>query len=337
MNEFKESYHKTGQYRNAIMRLKGSTQGLVNYSGGVKLHGTNASIIQKPDGTISFHSKNNKLASVDTLGVWVEFSDNAGFVHCMRDKINYIRELMKHVRDIYRDKEQHVQDLPVKVTGEWCGPGVQKGVGISGIENKSLFLFNVDIGGNKYPYDTELQLNYEGQDIYNLRSFRTEEVTVDLNFPQKASVEMEKLVNEYEETCPVAKQLGVLGSLTGEGLVWTPTDADLYKDTGTWFKTKGQKHSSSKVKKLVSHCPEKVKDVEEFVSYAVTPSRLEQGLQEIGLDIKNTGKFIGWVNRDIFQEESDTLTENDLTMKDVGSPISTIARGFFIKKVNETL
>lgn len=123
--------------------------------------------------------------------------------------------------------------------------------------------------------------------------------------------------------------------MIGEGLVWTPKDPELMKDTGTWFKTKGQKHSVSKVKKLVSVDPEKLEGIEKFIEYAVTQARLEQGLGEVGLDYKTIGTFIGWVNKDINKEEGDVLESNNLTMKDVGKHVATKARTWYLEELNK--
>jgi predicted restriction endonuclease len=94
---------------------------------------------------------------------------------------------------------------------------------------------------------------------------------------------------------------------------------------------KGEKHSSSKVKKLASVDVEKLNSIKDFVDYAVTESRLEQGLGEIGLDMKKTGEFLKWIKQDVFKEESDTLKENNLEMKDIGKELSNKARKWYYK------
>ena len=124
-------------------------------------------------------------------------------------------------------------------------------------------------------------------------------------------------------------------SLLGEGIVWTPCDSELVKDTGTWFKTKGKKHSVSKTKSVAPVDVEKLNSIKEFVEYSVTENRLQQGLSEVGLDQKLIGKFIGWVNKDINKEESDTLEANKLSMKDVGKFCTTKAREFYIGQLNK--
>jgi len=126
-------------------------------------------------------------------------------------------------------------------------------------------------------------------------------------------------------------------SLLGEGLVWTPASEDYCWDSGNWFKTKGKKHSVSKVKSVAAINPEKLNSIKEFVEYAVTENRLQQGLSEVGLDQKLVGQFIGWVNKDINKEEGDVLESNNLSMKEVGKYLSNKAREFYLDKLNNNL
>ena len=100
---------------------------------------------------------------------------------------------------------------------------------------------------------------------------------------------------------------------------------------------KGEKHSSSKVKKLASVDVEKLNSIKDFVDYAVTESRLQQGLTEIGLDMKKMGEFIKWISQDVFKEESDTMKENNLEMKDIGKELSNKARKWYIEQYNSAV
>lgn len=89
------------------------------------------------------------------------------------------------------------------------------------------------------------------------------------------------------------------------------------------FKCKGEKHSSSKVKKLATVDPEKMKNINDFVDYAVTENRLRQGVDEVFTsnniepDMKLTGDFIKWVKNDVFREEMDVMVESKLEARDV--------------------
>ena len=57
---------------------------------------------------------------------------------------------------------------------------------------------------------------------------------------------------------------------------WERTSLTKQKPYHCKDKVKGEKHSSSKVKKLASVDVEKLNSIKDFVDYAVTESRLEQ-------------------------------------------------------------
>ena len=346
---YENKYHSTGQFRNAVKHLKNcmSFDGFnddgsvksdyskikpVVYRGTVKLHGTNASIVVHEDESITFHSKERLLGTLEG-GELCLLGDNSEFAQTMYRRKKDLTTLIDSVRDNILNSTDI--SYPLKISGEWCGPSVQRGVGVSGIDKKSLFIFGVKSGDNWIDISGIKSLPEAG--LYNINDFPTYEVVLDPNFPDKSVIEMTKIVEDVENECPVAKSLGVEGELVGEGVVWTPLDQELRNDTGTWFKTKGQKHSVSKVKKLVSVDPEKVANVEKFIEYACTDNRLRQGVGEVGLDIITVGTFIGWVNKDINKEEGDVLEASNLSMKDVGGMIANKARHFYLTELNKNI
>lgn len=91
----------------------------------------------------------------------------------------------------------------------------------------------------------------------------------------------------------------------------------------------------SKVKTLAAVDPERLANMRAFVEYAVTEVRMEQGLDEVGLEQGKIGDFLGWINRDILKEEGDVMEANSLQMKDVGKFISNKARAWYMQKLNE--
>lgn len=348
-------FHSTGQFRNVVKNIKTSSQfkGLdeqgspiidkdspapvINYIGTVKTHGTNASIILSEDGTISFHSKNNLLGYVDTQGEFHLESDNAGFAQTMYSRMQGVDKVTEDTKDLLGDKLKY----PLKISGEWIGQGVQKGVGVSYLPQRTLIIFGVKNGETDQtikqgwlPLKLTKGICSNDHYIYNVMQFTTYELTIDFNNPEYSQNVLVDNTNKVEEECPVAKTLGVTENLIGEGIVYQPTFAEHCWDSGNWFKVKGEKHSVSKVKTLAAVCPEKLESIQKFVDYAATDNRLEQGLQEVGLDQKLVGTFIGWVNRDINKEEGDVLEANNLSMKDVGKQVSDIARKYYLDKLN---
>lgn len=70
------------------------------------------------------------------------------------------------------------------------------------------------------------------------------------------------------------------------------------------------------------------------MEYAVTENRLNQGLENVELDVTKTGDFIKWVANDILKEESDTLSENNLEWRSVAGKVANKAKEFFMQKLN---
>jgi hypothetical protein len=151
---------------------------------------------------------------------------------------------------------------------------------------------------------------------------------------------MVKITEQVESECPVGKHFGVSGC--GEGVVWIPVDLK-WKSPDHWFKVKGEKHSVSKVKTLAPVDIEAVRSLNEFVDNVVTEARLEQGLhnlineQQKPFEMTSMGDFIRWVFNDIVKEESDTIVANQFNPKQLGGPIATKSRLWFINKLNSEM
>jgi hypothetical protein len=125
----------------------------------------------------------------------------------------------------------------------------------------------------------------------------------------------------------------------GEGIVWVGH----YEGVRHVFKTKGEKHSVSKVKKIAAIDVEKVNSIREFVEYAVTENRMKQAIEELftsqGIEpaIQQMGDYLRWVMKDIAKEEADTLGENNLVLKDVGRYVSQKAKVWFQELLNKNM
>lgn len=361
------TYHSTAQFRNVVKHVQESAKykgrdengnvmldplaiaPKIDYIGTTKLHGTNGSVVLHANGTISFHSKKSLLGYVCANGELTLLSDNAEFSQTMFRRLTTVKYIMSQAAELSKDFYGEVL-YPIKVSGEWCGSGIQKSVGISYLPKKAFFIFGMKCGETDQsskrgwlPVCTTTQLtneNTEAQGVYSICSFETKRVTIDFQNPSYSQNFLVEATKAVEKVCPVSNRLqckntdGELVTL-GEGLVWTPVDASLCYNSGMSFKTKGEKHSVSKVKTLAAVNPEKLNSIKDFVDYAVTENRLEQGLTEIGKDTKLIGKFIGWVASDINKEEADTLESSNLTMKDVGKYLATKAREWYISKLHE--
>jgi hypothetical protein len=356
-------YHSTQQFRNVVRTIKEETtfshvdsDGKVvydntkrvptlDYVGTTKLHGTNASIILHEDKTISFHSKSNLLGFYRD-GEFTLMSDNAEFAQSMQRRMNGVLLVVEKACEIVGQTFGYLT-YPIKIAGEWAGSGIQNWVGISCLPHKSLFIFGLKVGectiNNNYgwlPVQELLPLQSNEHHIYSIVQFPVKEITIDFSKPEFSQNDLVLATEMVEEYCPVSEQLNTTNAKgeptrLGEGLVWTPKDRNFCRDSGKWFKTKGQKHSVSKVKSVASVSPEKLSSIKDFVEYTLTENRLEQGVQEVGLDFKTVGSFIGWINKDINKEEGDVLEANNLTMQEVGKYIADGARQFYLNKLQD--
>lgn len=339
VNHNNVKYPSTGQYRNVVRTIQQQAR-FVSYNeetkealydinkpcpvleciATVKLHGTNASLIMFKDQTIYCQSKERLLS----FGY-----DNAGFWSYMEgvDKV----ALFDHIKQVCSENNIEIK-YPIIIAGEWAGSNIQRGVAVNGLPT-FLSIFGIKIGDNWQPQEMFKDIKNHDKRIYNILDFPYWKFKIDFNKPEMYQNYMVDLVEKVEQECPVGKYFGNLG--IGEGIVVKPCDPEFCNNSGYWWKVKGEKHSVSKVKKLASVDTEKLNSITEFVNYAVTEARLEQALSEVGLDQKKFGEMIKWINLDIIKEESDTLFDNQLTMKDVGSSVATKVRQWYSLKLQE--
>ena len=123
------------------------------------------------------------------------------------------------------------------------------------------------------------------------------------------------------------------------------------RDGGGWccglpledVKVKGEKHSVSKVAKLCQVDPEVIRKRDDLLTALVTDNRLAQGLDlhtgDFGhdLDMRSIGDYLRWVFSDIAKEETDTIEASGFTVKELGKPISDIAKRYYLAAMNQAL
>lgn len=307
------------QFRNTVSQLR-RLEGVdnVEYVGYTKLHGTNATVIVDENFNLYPQSK----ARILTIE-----SDNAGFAQYVQDYANKFEAMAQEILESHPEAK-----LPIIMCGEFAGSNIQRGVALNGLP-KFFSLFGYGNVVNEsiewLPFDH--CIGQYNPVIYNISQFGAHYVTIDPTNPAEVQNQLVDLTVKIENECPAGMYFGISG--VGEGVVWRPLDADLVKNKDLWFKVKGEKHSSSKVRTLASVDPEVAKSISEFVDYVTTESRLDQGITEVGgADLANTGAFLKWVNTDIIKEESDTLAASGLEFKDVAKAISRKAAAYFKSK-----
>jgi len=278
----------------------------LKFKGTVKLHGTNAGIVNYGD-RIEFQSR-ERVLSLN--------KDNAGFMNAIHDK------------DLSFLFERFNISKYCAIYGEWCGGNIQKGVAINGLE-KMFVIFGIVVDDNWIELPPDLHKNEIG--IYNILQFPTYEVDIDFNSPETVQNDLIRMTLLVEDECPVGKFFNKKG--VGEGIVFTCVANQDLK-----FKSKGEKHSVSKVKTLNAVDTEVLNNIKEFVEMAVSNNRLEQGISffkenNISSDIKNIKIFLSWIIEDILKEESDTLSASGLCKNKVKAVIANKAKTWYINRL----
>jgi len=344
-------YPSIEQFRNVIHDVKHSAQyqGMdedgnpimdinakmpkITFNGTVKLHGSN--------GGVSYQNRN--LVTLSRKNIITPQKDNAGFANFVDKNKEIIKDFMIGISTQYK---VHTDKNYISIYGEWAGQGIQKGVGISLIP-KSWFIFGVKITpldedlpaywvDIDFVIDGKLFLEYTPARIYNIKNFKQFTVTVDFEKPELSQNTFVELVNEVEDRCPVASTfLPDNPELVGEGIVWTGK----YKDNEYRFKTKGEKHSKSKVKVVRELSPEdlaKLSKVEQCVEQIFSAQRANQALTEIfgpnfeeDIDVKKLGEYLKWVSTDTIKEELDIIQSYDLEPKDVMKKVQELYKKYF--------
>lgn len=304
----------------AQAELNGEAPPVLTYRAKVKLHGTNAGVQVRGDGTVIAQGRNQTLTPE---------ADNMGFAAWVLDNEPAFAALAT--------PEQHWT-----LFGEWCGPGVQRGVAINQVDRKVWVVFAAQLGDHHEEAarvviepDALAELVPEHPDVFVLPWFG-EPIEVSFADPAAAAERLNAMVEKVERNDPWVKAtFGVDG--TGEGLVLYPMlDTDARDAIAPrLFKAKGEKHRVRKAKRAVEVDPEVVASVDAFVETFVTEARLEQGLAEAcsdGISMKALGAFLKWVGQDVRSESADALAEAGLEWKQVGKAVTSRAKGWFVQK-----
>lgn len=296
----------------------------IQYEGTAKIHGCCSSIRIEGDKIykVTCQSRNNEITPEN---------DNYGFA-------KFITGLGDEVFDELRT----MFGTNIVIHGEWAGKGIQDTVAVCQLE-KFWTIFRVQ----EITEDEEKGRWISIQDkdfsilnkhrIFNVRQFGIFNLEIDFEHPAESINKMNELTLQVENECPVGKFFGISG--IGEGIVWASPVPEYQNSKFVW-KTKGSKHSKSKVTKLANVDVEKMASIEAFVDKHVNEGRLMQAWNylaenKIEQDEKATGTFIKWIFNDIIKEEKDELLASGLTEKNLGGAVAKKAKNWFFAKFNQ--
>jgi hypothetical protein len=316
-----ESFHNVRKFMKAYPEnLNGNST--VLYRCKVKLHGTNAAIQVHADGNVVAQSRTAEL---------VNGADNAGFA-----------KWVESTKEYWKNISLPVGTEGVIIFGEWCGPGIQKGVALNDIPNKVFAVFAARVINNENILEVEPALLQELvgtiPNTHVLPWYNDEQLSIDWAASSDDLVQVTSVINGWvnavEENDPWVEQtFNVKG--TGEGLVFYPASTEHLGNknfNNLVFKAKGDKHKNIKTASPAQVNPEHADSINQFVDLVLTEARLEQGANGI-YDMKEVGKFLAWISNDVQKETQDELEASNLTWAQVSKAISNKARSWYLNKV----
>lgn len=291
---------------------------VVPYRAKIKLHGTNACGRVCSDG---------QLVALSRAKVITPKSDNAGFAAFLEThKEAWQGKIRSRMVDL------GMPDSDILIYGEWCGPGINRGVAVCQLPKKifAAFAARVLTPGKEDLYIVEpgiLQVLLDDlPDVHVLPWVEDFQITIDFTKkPEELAGELEKvnaLVAAVEATDPWVKSVFQIEGL-GEGVVLYPMSPEgiTIEGYGTLvWKAKGEKHQTVAHTKPAQPDPTVVQGSKAFADLVVTPARLEQGARavangELVFSPTTIGQFLRWMREDLEKETQGELLASGLDPK----------------------
>jgi len=316
------------------------------YKSKIKLHGSNAGIcIQQVDNEIKLKVQSRNLFQDEksALGKLV-LKHEKKFIESFLNNRKKLSELLN---------EKEINNFVI--FGEICGPKIQKGVALSSLKNDIFAIFALLVNEDYIIYDPkeiEKFLPSElPQHVYVLpwyKNEKNEDYTYSLDFMNQEKLEKKAddinlQVSKIDKEDPWVYQVFKIKG-HGEGIVLYPLnvgDDHLVKNgvikTNVYevfsFKAKGDKHKNVQKQKSAQVNPQTAKGAKAYAELMVTQARCEQGAKEVGeLNLKFTGKFVQWIEKDVLKEGKDELEASKLTWKEVKSEVLKAASSWYKEK-----
>jgi len=299
---------------------------VIEFTGTVKLHGTNAGVCFNENDGLWFQARKNiitpgsseifevkftndtkrsftiedgirlgvdKLKNDDTFlnriissVKRIGISDNAGFAFFANSEREWFTTSLTQLA---KNNDIDLTTHSIAMYGEWVGPGIQKNVGISQISNKAFFIFGVKVVNEDDPKESATWLNYENVRKHEGRIYNILDYPTITMFIDMAHPElMQNII--IEKTIAVEDECPVSKTFGLDGTVGEGlVFTGMFRGERYIFKSKGEKHASgSKPKTLNTVDDEKVRTLIDLADKLTPFWRLEQMLTET-FDIINGG------------------------------------------------
>ena len=287
----------------------------ITYRAKMKLHGTNTGVQVIADGVFA-------QSRTQVLTTQSDYKGYAAWVHA---------------------HESAFARLPTGTTvfGEWCGPGVEKGMAISQLDAKIFAVFALQVGAGEEatlvvdPDTIRARL----PDIPGLHVIPWEGPEVVLDYASKESLDaaamtVNTIVHAVEAEDPwVKRAFGKSG--VGEGLVFYAVGDNIPARPSEYallmWKAKGDKHRTAGSRVPVQIDPQVADSVDDFVALMVTDARLRQGISEAcggEVSLRNMSGFLAWVAGDVAKESAAELHASGLVFAQVEKAVIARARAW---------
>jgi hypothetical protein len=293
----------------------------VTYRGKVKLHGTNAAVQVLPGGVVEAQSRTAVLTPT---------SDNAGFARWVQTQV---------------ERWQAACPATTVLYGEWCGPGIQRGVAVNALPHKVFAVFAAGIadGDALVVEPSELEPLVRGLEGVHVLPWQGEPIEVDWSRSSEELSSITALINaavESVERCDpwVQKTFGVEG--VGEGLVYYPVSHPGREAFAHLvFKAKGEQHRVVRSKEAAQADPELARCAADFAELVLPEPRLEQGARAVtpeggpDFESKRIGAFLAWITQDVTKETAAELEASGLSWPQVQRAVTDRARRWYLARL----
>lgn len=330
MNNIFFKYKKIRQFKDVAFNAHRNNVKSAKFVQTTKLHGTNASVVYDINAQNIYTQSRNKVNNNQDSHMGF-----AEYVEQNREQIiNWFKALVA--------QSSFTNESHIVVYGEWVGPGIQKNVALTQLEEKAFIVFDVkliinsddDHDENIYT-DFPLFSSFEFTPWYSILDFPCEFITIDFQDLETSYLDLEKQAEAVAAECPVGQQLGADGK--GEGHVYIHIGQE--EGIPSKFKVKGKEHQN---KKQVSFdkSNKEYSEAKVFAESVTSIPRLEQGIQYLEefdhptTELSSLQFLIPWVIKDIHDEED--IPEN-ISIKFLNKEIANITRNFFNEFINTAL
>lgn len=300
------------------------TMPIVTFIGSEKLHGENMAVCCS--GEEVWVQGRNHIRTI--LG---DQNGMAAFVEST--KAQWLT-LFKQLIEMY---DINTYEQTIVIDCEWAGGNIQKGNAACSGTPKGAYIFdyfrvvNNTTDESQYKPTTGLKV-FSEDSIYLMQNFNRYEAVLDFNKPQECEQQLKDLAIRIEKNSTIAEWFDKPDNVGEGAYLWAE-----YNGTMLRLKTKGELHGGKPKQPRtpkVTASPKEVKRQEELAAKVTPVWRITQAITETNAtERKHLGEVIKWVIADVAKEESPTLAEAGILLKDLSRYISAEVKRYYFDSI----